>query len=146
MKKNHYIHCPGRDSNSGSLEYKSETLPIYESAPWQICLLYVCKYKYFHCKASSFKKHNRSEMVAVLGPNEALPYYIVHTYIHHRLKTSWLWKMFLLPIIECWLLSGKSRLCLLLLWQLFWMSSVEESTFDYYAKFALYIHIYTVMW
>jgi hypothetical protein len=24
-------------------------------------------------------KHNRSEMVAVLGPNEALPYYI-HTY------------------------------------------------------------------
>jgi hypothetical protein len=26
-------------------------------------------------------KHNRSEMVAVLGPYEALPYYI-HTYIH----------------------------------------------------------------
>jgi hypothetical protein len=26
-------------------------------------------------------KHNRSEMVAVLGPFEALPYYI-HTYIH----------------------------------------------------------------
>jgi hypothetical protein len=28
-------------------------------------------------------KHNRSEMVAVLGPNEALPYYI-HTYIYIR--------------------------------------------------------------
>jgi hypothetical protein len=26
-------------------------------------------------------KHNRSGMVAVQGPNEALPYYI-HTYIH----------------------------------------------------------------
>jgi hypothetical protein len=26
-------------------------------------------------------KHNKSEMVAVLGPNEALPYYI-YTYIH----------------------------------------------------------------
>jgi hypothetical protein len=28
-----------------------------------------------------YNKHNRSEMVAVLGPFEALPYYI-HTYIH----------------------------------------------------------------
>jgi hypothetical protein len=31
-------------------------------------------------------KHNRSEMVAVLGPYEALPYYI-HTYIRCRYST-----------------------------------------------------------
>jgi hypothetical protein len=31
-------------------------------------------------KITHRKKHNRSEMVAVLGPNEALPYYIhIHT-------------------------------------------------------------------
>jgi hypothetical protein len=33
-------------------------------------------------------KHNRSEMVAVLGPNEALPYYI-HTYIHNTCVHLW---------------------------------------------------------
>jgi hypothetical protein len=27
-------------------------------------------------------KHNRSEMVAVLGPYEALPYYYVYTYAY----------------------------------------------------------------
>jgi hypothetical protein len=27
------------------------------------------------------RKHNRSEMVAVLGPYEALPYYILYTYM-----------------------------------------------------------------
>jgi hypothetical protein len=34
-------------------------------------------------KGKSQGKHNRSEMVAVLRPNEALPYYI-HTYIGNR--------------------------------------------------------------
>jgi hypothetical protein len=37
-------------------------------------------------------KHNRSEMVAVLGPNEALPYYIYKTQmitfvLHMKLQT-----------------------------------------------------------
>jgi hypothetical protein len=32
-------------------------------------------------KGCAKEKHNRSEMVVVLGPNEVLPYYI-HTYIH----------------------------------------------------------------
>jgi hypothetical protein len=33
-----------------------------------------------NCELGMIQKHNRSEMVAVLGPYEALPYYI-HTYI-----------------------------------------------------------------
>jgi hypothetical protein len=36
-------------------------------------------------KPSWCSEHNRSEMVAVLGPYEALPYYI-HIYIHHGAK------------------------------------------------------------
>jgi hypothetical protein len=34
----------------------------------------------------SMLKHNRSEMVAVLGPFEALPYYILYSYIVSMLR------------------------------------------------------------
>jgi hypothetical protein len=40
---------------------------------------------YFHLDIEEEIMHNRSEMVAVLGPLEALPYYI-HTYIEDEIK------------------------------------------------------------
>jgi hypothetical protein len=53
------------------------------------------KLSYYHLFYGKFKmwnqilylihKHNRSEMVAVLGPFEALPYYI-HTYLIHKIR------------------------------------------------------------
>jgi hypothetical protein len=51
----------------------------------------VCKNEYENCilPFTEIQKHNRSEMVAVLGPNEALPYYTrIHTEIQQTISLS----------------------------------------------------------
>jgi hypothetical protein len=55
-----------QSSEAFRFNYERTTMDIYSHIMYFILLLY--------------SKHNRSEMVAVLGPYEALPYYI-HIYI-----------------------------------------------------------------
>jgi hypothetical protein len=73
------------DSIPGLLCCESDNYPLKRNVS-DFCIvmsdLNICMLRtYIALKPALFHKHNRSEIVAVLGPFEALPYYI-HTLFH----------------------------------------------------------------